>query len=245
MAKQKKRQAVRSFILVAALLLFPVVLNYLSPYVSLQGAMDGFITGSLLLFAVLFFTALFAGRVFCGWICPGAGLQEICFRINDKRTNNKKLDPIKYLIWAPWFCTILIFLVLNFSRLKFNPLYLTESGISVDAPGRYIIYYAVTGLIFIFSVLIGRRAMCHSICWMAPFMVIARDLRNLVKWPALLLKTDKARCIHCKKCTENCVMSLEVHEMVQTGKIESSGCILCGRCADVCPQNVIRYGFSR
>ena len=245
MAKQKKRQSLRKVLLFVFLLLFPVVLNFLSPYVSLQGAIDGFISGSLLFFGVLFFTALFAGRVFCGWVCPGGGLQEACFFINDRRTDNKKLDWIKYLIWVPWFGTIVVFLVLSFSRLQLNLLYLTENGISVDEPGKYIIYYFVTGLIFIFSVLIGRRAMCHSICWIAPFMVIARDIRNLVKWPSLILKADRSRCTDCQLCTKNCVMSLDVHKMVESGKIDSSGCILCGQCADSCPQQVIRYSFSR
>ena len=35
--------------------------------------------------------------------------------------------------------------------------------------------------------LAGRRAGCHTICWMAPFMIIGRKLRNLVAWPSLRL----------------------------------------------------------
>jgi len=92
---------------------------------------------------------------------------------------------------------------------------------------------------------LGRRTMCHSICWMAPFMIISRKLSNLVRWSALRLKTDTTECTSCGTCTRNCPMSLEVQEMVDRSYMESAECILCGQCVDNCPHGVIRYSFSK
>jgi hypothetical protein len=39
-----------------------------------------------------------------------------------------------------------------------NFFHLTDSGISVDAPERYIIYYIVVGIFLALSVFVGRRA---------------------------------------------------------------------------------------
>ncbi len=80
---------------------------------------------------------------------------------------------------------------------------------------------------------------------MAPFMILGRKLRNLVRWPALRLKANTEQCVSCSTCTKNCPMSLEVQSMVEKSKMESAECILCGRCVDNCPNSVIRYSFSK
>ncbi len=110
---------------------------------------------------------------------------------------------------------------------------------------KYIIYYIVVGTFLALSVFVGRRAGCHTICWMAPFMILGRKLRNLGNWPALRLKAETAKCINCKKCTQNCPMSLDVNGLVQKNVMEHSECVLCGTCVDVCPKDVIHYSFSR
>ena len=88
---------------------------------------------------------------------------------------------------------------------------LTESGISVDAPEKYVIYLIVLLTFFLLSVLAGRRAGCHANCWMAHFMIIGRKLRNLGKRAAFSLVSDAEKCIDCKKCTQICPMSLDMN----------------------------------
>jgi ferredoxin-type protein NapH len=230
--------------IIIALLLFPVVLNYLSPYIIIHGASEGIINGSLIVFAGMFISSLFVGRLWCGWLCPGAGLGEICFAVNSRPARGGRLDWIKWGIWIPWIGIIaaLAIAVGGYSRIDF--LHLTESGISVVEPMAYIIYYMVVGLIVILSLTLGRRAFCHYACWMAPFMIIGRKIRNLARWPSLRLRSDTARCISCGKCNTACPMSLDVQGMVTTGSMEHTECILCGNCVDICPKEVIAFTFS-
>jgi len=154
------------------------------------------------------------------------------------------LDVFKWAIWIVWLGMIAFFAISAGGYKSVNFFLMTESGISVDAPGRYIIYLMVVGIFMALSLTLGRRAGCHTICWMAPFMILGRKLRNLFAWPSFRLKAESDLCINCKKCTNNCPMSLDVNGMVNTGSMENSECILCAQCADGCPRDVIHLVFQ-
>ena len=75
MARQlPMRQRIRKALVIIAFLSFPVTMNFLSPYVIIDGAMNGVVNGSLIMFGLMFLSSLFFGRLWCGWICPGAGI---------------------------------------------------------------------------------------------------------------------------------------------------------------------------
>lgn len=237
------RQRIRKGLIILSLLFFPVTMNYFSPYVIIDGAAQGIINGSFIVFGLQFISALFLGRLWCGWACPAAGLGEVCFPINNKPVS-PKLNWIKWLIWVPWLSIVVMMVFRGGGYRQVDFFHLTESGISIDEPLKYIIYYIVVGLFLALAVIVGRRAGCHTICWMAPFMILGRKLGNLINLPVLRLKAEKSACINCKRCTRDCPMSLDVNAMVQAGKMENSECVLCGTCADVCPKDVIHYSFS-
>jgi len=239
-----KRQNIRKALIFILFLLFPVVMFYLSPMLIIEGASQGIITGSFIAFSLMFIFSLVLGRGFCGWVCPGAGLQEACFRINNKRAKGGKYNWIKYLIWIPWIGIIAFMAIKGGGFRTIDPFFQIESGISIAEPANYIVYYFIIGLITTLSLTVGRRAFCHYGCWMAPFMVIGTKIRHIFRWPGLQLKVNKDRCKNCKTCTKNCPMSLEVNYMVQKGSMRNSECILCGTCVDGCPEKVIKYAYQ-
>jgi ferredoxin-type protein NapH len=244
------RQRIRKGLVILSFLSFPITMNFLSPYVIIDGAMNSVINGSLVVFGLLFISSLFLGRAWCGWVCPGGGMQEIAEPVNNRLVNGKKIDWIKWLIWIPWISLIVFLAVQAGGYHSVNLLFHTQNGISVagsaDRPiiFAYLIYYIVIGLFVGLAVIVGRRAGCHTVCWMAPFMIAGRWIRNRLSWPSLRLVADASACKDCKLCSKNCPMSLDVNGMVQTEKMENSECILCGTCVDNCVQNVIRYSFS-
>jgi polyferredoxin len=171
-------------------------------------------------------------------------LGEVCLRANDRRVTSKWLDYLKWGIWSVWL-GLIAFLAISAGGYKTVDFFLlTESGISVDEPMKYIVYFIVVGVFLLLSLLVGRRAGCHSICWMAPFMILGRKLRNLFAWPVFRLKAEPENCINCKKCTYYCPMSLDVNAMVNRDEMENSECILCAQCADNCPESVIHFVFA-
>jgi len=244
------RQRVPKALVILTFLSFPITMNFLSPYVIIDGAANGILNGSLVMFGLMFVSSLFLGRAWCGWVCPGGGMQEIVEPINNRPVNGRKVDWIKWLIWIPWVTLIVLMAVRAGGYQKVDLLYHTQGGISVagadDRPIliAYVIYYSVIALFVGLAVFVGRRAGCHTICWMAPFMMIGRWIRNRFAWPSLRLEADPSICADCKKCTSNCPMSLDVNAMVQTDKMENPECILCGTCVDNCAKQAIRYSFS-
>lgn len=244
------RQRIRKALVILSFLSFPITMNYLSPYVIVDGAANGILNGSLVMFTSMFIASLFLGRAWCGWVCPGGGMQEMVEPVNNRRVAGKKIDWIKWLIWIPWISLIALLILRSGGYHTIDLLYHTQGGISVaGSPDRpiliaYVIYYFVIALFVGLAIFVGRRAGCHTICWMAPFMIIGRWLRNRLAWPSLRLKADPSLCADCKKCTGNCPMSLDVNAMVQAGKMENPECILCGTCVDNCTKKVIRYSFS-
>jgi ferredoxin-type protein NapH len=240
----KPRQKLRKGLIVTSFLLFPVTIFYFSPDLILEGAAQGLLAGSAVVFGLQFVSSLLAGRAFCAWACPVGGLQEIVSTVRERGVRRKRVRWIKYVVWVPWFA-FFVFLLLQAGGVRaVDVAWRTRGGISVADVHSLIIYLVVVGIFVVLSATVGRRAGCHTLCWMAPFMVIGRKVRNVFAWPALRLEAQKESCVQCGNCTRSCAMSIEVMELVQADRLETEDCILCGSCVDACPRGVIRYAFS-
>jgi ferredoxin-type protein NapH len=123
--------------------------------------------------------------------------------------------------------------------------YQTIFGFSISDVYSLFMYLIVVIVTIILSFAVGKRAMCHYVCWMSPFLIGGRKFRNLFKWPSLRLKAQQDKCIDCKTCNKKCPMSLDINGMVKSGMMENSECILCGTCVDNCNKGVIKYSFSK
>ncbi|OFW62714.1 MAG: 4Fe-4S ferredoxin [Actinobacteria bacterium RBG_19FT_COMBO_36_27] len=238
------RQRIRKGIILFTFLLLPAIFYYFSPYLIIMGASEGIISGSSIVFGVLFLSALFLGRGFCAWFCPLAGIQEASSLARDKNVSNR-YNWIRYIIWVPWIAIIIYMAITagGFKRVLFT--YQTTFGFSISDVYGLFIYLIVVITTIILSFAVGKRALCHYVCWISPFMIGGRKLRNLFKWPSLRLVVDKDKCVDCLTCTKNCPMSLDVNLMVKSSKMENSECILCGTCVDNCKKGVIKYSFSK
>lgn len=239
------RQRIRSLLIVVMFVLFPLIYYYFSPYLIIMGASEGVITGSVFVFTSLFVSSLFFGRVFCGWICPAGATQELCIKLKNKPFKNGKRNWIKYAIWAPWVTIIVLMFVQAGGILAIDPLYQTYYGISITGMESLILFIAIAGIIAAIALIAGKRASCHTICWMSPFMILGRTIRNSINLPSLQLISNTEKCINCKLCDKKCPMSLEVNKMVQDKNLENSECILCGSCVDNCPKGAINYSFGQ
>lgn len=237
----KSRQKLRQGIILSSFFLFPALFYYLSPVMIIQATQGGIINGSFILFLLMFLSALLLGRAYCGWVCPGAGCQEALFSAREKRV--LKGDSIKWLIWIPWVGTIVILAIIGGGYSQVDFFYQTHYGFSIGDLPALIAYLVVLLLIVLPSFIFGKRSFCHHLCWMAPFMIIGRKIRNLFHWASLRLQAEPEKCTHCHTCTENCPMSLPVETMVHHDRMENSECILCGTCIDGCPSDVIQYAF--
>ena len=241
--RMKKRQKIRTGILLGMFFIFPAIYYYFSPYLIIQSTTERIINGSFLVFLFFFIVSLILGRFYCGWICPAAGCQEVIIPVRNRRI--KRGNWVKWMFWIPWMSAIVLAAVKNGGYREIDFLYQTKWGISIQDIYSFITYLMVLLLIVLPAYLIGRRSFCHHICWMAPFMILGRKVRNVFQWPALRLRANPENCIQCHTCTEHCLMSLEVESMVAASRMENPECILCGSCVDGCNQNAIQYVFRK
>lgn len=241
MSKLQLRR-ITSFI---SLMIFPLTLNYFSPYLSATAAFDGIISGSVLLYITLLFTSIFFRRSWCSYICPVAAIADYSEKINNKNVNRRKLKIIRYSIFALWVSVLVLGFVLSTKGITINPLYFTENFISVDEPFKFITYYLVLFLLIILTLVIGKRGACHSICWMSPYLEFGSYIGDKFKLPQLKINSKPELCISCQKCNRVCPMSIDVMNELKEGYIQSYDCINCSECEKVCPKNVFRLGITK
>jgi len=240
-----KRQKIRKTIIIGMFFTFPITIAWMSPAMPIIYGFFGIVVGATIMFLIHFLFSLFLGRAFCGFVCPGGGLSECLMQIDNKRYKKSKLGAIKYVVWALMvIATIASFVWAGGIREVEFFGGLEDGWIFLLAPYRYVIYFGVLLGILALNLLLGKRASCHSVCWMAPFMIIGMKVSDSLGLPRLRLKGNRNSCNGCSQCSKKCPMSLDVKAMVETASMKNSECILCGECVDICPQKSISYAFS-
>jgi polyferredoxin len=146
-----RRQAQRWRILLAALILFPVVFNYLSPYLILDASSREIINGSLLVFGLLTLSSLVVGRAWCGWLCPAGALGEVWAGAKRRPARGGCWNATKWAIWVPWLGLIAFFAIAAGGYHAVDPLYNTEHGVSVSSLPSLVIFCGVLSCSSLFS----------------------------------------------------------------------------------------------
>lgn len=170
-------------------------------------------------------------------------MQECAFAINEKKLKQGWRNYIKFAIWGIWFIMVVLCYFHGGEIKAIDFFFETENGISVSSIQSYIIYYGIICLIFIPSILFGKRAFCHYLCWMAPFMILGIKLRRFLHLPGIHIRAGKGEgCVLCGKCDRVCPMGIDVMSEAKHGVISNQECIQCGTCIDNCPKNVLTLG---
>jgi ferredoxin-type protein NapH len=238
-----KRQHVRKSLLALMFVLFQYRLFHLffSPVLAVVAASQGIVNGSLLIYALLFLGALFFGRAWCGWLCPGAALNEACAIIVHKRCRGGRGDKVKYMILA------VLVGVVGYMAYRAGGFHAVNPFYGMDRRSHLQDIFLLFGAVVIIvplALLWGRRANCRYLCWEAPIMILGTRIKEMFGWPCLHLTANPAACKDCGSCDKHCPMSLPVAAMVKRGNLQNAECVLCGNCVYHCPTGAIRFAFG-
>jgi ferredoxin-type protein NapH len=237
------RQRIRKSLLALMFVLFQYRLFHLffSPVLAVVAASQGIVNGSLLIYALLFLGALFFGRAWCGWCCPGAALNEACSVVVRKRCRCGKGDKVKYMVLA------VLAGVIGFMAYRAGGFHAVDPFYGMDRRSHLqdiLLLVGAVAIIVPLALCFGRFANCHYLCWVAPLMIIGTKIKNTIGWPSLHLTANPVACKDCGNCDQHCPMRLPVAAMVKKGNLQNAECVLCGNCVDHCPTDAIRYVFG-
>jgi len=178
------------------------------------------------------------GRGFCGWACWTAAILE-WLPIKENQHIPIKYTRIRYLVFVVSLLIPVLFVLLGYDWVS-NHIYEDGKFIATGKPGALVwflvgnvIYYLVA--IFLAFKFKKKRAFCKIAC---PVSIVMKPQTTI----ALIRKSPSGKeCTTCKTCNVCCPMDVDVMSYISAGKkVNSSECILCGKCGNVCPQKAIR-----
>ena len=182
--------------------------------------------------------ALLASKAFCGWVCPLNIVTDCAAWLRRKlgiRQSAKLPRNLRYGILA----MILVGSAVSGTLLWewINP---------VAALGRVFVYGIGATLwlvlvVFLFDLLVVEHGWCGHLCPIgATYALIGA--KSVVR----LKVQDRQACDRCMDCYHVCpepqVLRLPLHGKDEDSQIVlSKDCISCGRCIDVCAENVFAF----
>ncbi len=238
-----KLEDIRQTIIHLMAFLMPFTLFYFLPVSLVAVAEEGIIGVTTVVYLIFFIISLFAGRIWCSYICPCGGLQEILGSTSPIKISGRYLGYIKYLVFVFLLGSVISSYYIAGGVKGIDLLYGTSDA--PFYPSMISVYFVLVVVMFILSFTLGKRSFCRFICPMCVVMIIGRKISNLIRLPALHLHAVPENCVSCGRCNEVCQMSLPVSDAVKTGDLENSNCILCGACAGACRKNAISLKFKR
>lgn len=203
----------------------------------------------LVVILVLPGVALFAGPLFCGWLCPAGGLTEYLSRIVPPRFQldlGGKVNPvpIRYGFTAGMMVASFIGGNVCCSFCNFTHTQNIISAVFGDFTGiAYWASFTIASFVLWFVVLglftKGGRGWCNFLC---PAGALQGLTHSLGRWLRLgrSVQIESSRCSACKECLSACP-TWAISAKEDTMAIDSHACNVCMDCTKVCNRNAIAY----
>lgn len=213
------------------------------PYLLLQVLLTGHapentaIIGAVI---VLLFYLLVGGRVYCSWVCPTNLITDFAAYIQYKlgiKPRAKFPRNSRY-----WILALTLVLAAASGMLMWelvNPVSLVFRGLVFGLGLGWVVILAI----FLFDLFVTHRGWCGRLCPIGAFYSLLGRF-SLLRVSA----ASREQCDDCMDCYDVCpepqVISPALKGMdKQIGPVIKDGaCTNCGRCIDVCAQNVFRFG---
>ncbi len=215
----------RRIILIASVAALGFYLGgFLCPLTAIQNLFIKWQTGYLLLFLTIFISALIAGRVFCGYICPFGALQEVLhlkgISLIIPSTWNRYLNKVKYVLLG--YLLVRIIVTGQVVLLDYTPFKVLFAWGGTPLSIGLSIALAILSLII-------YRPFCRYLCPLGAFLALISRL-------SLFKVRFNSNCVNCLLCQKVCNSGAIAGK---PPRIDSSECILCGECLEECPKKAI------
>lgn len=212
------------------------------PLITLESLATGYLPNWQTLLGavvVVLFYGVVASKAFCGWVCPLNMVTDLSAWLRRKlgiRASAKLPRHARYAVLAMILVGSVVSGTLIWEWL--NP---------VAALGRAFVFglgatFWLVLVVFLFDLLVVEHGWCGHLCPIgATYALIGA--KSVVRVKVL----DRQRCDRCMDCYHVCpepqVLRKPLHgDESDSPIILSKDCISCGRCVDVCAENVFAFG---
>ena len=220
-----RRFRLRRWLLIASVVVLGFTIGgMLCPISAVQNVILKASIGYLLLFLVPTVTAVLAGRLFCGYVCPFGALQEL---LHVKRLRRvlparwmRGLRFVPYAILAYLVVRVFVTGVLAWDGTTPFKAFFTFGGTALTL--------GISGFFALLSVFLFRP-FCRLFC-------------PLGAWLSLVSRVSPFRvrvgpnCVSCGTCDGACSACA-----MQGGSVRSADCLLCGECIAACPVDALSW----
>ncbi len=186
------------------------------------------------------FYALLGGRVYCAWVCPVNMVTDSSRALRRRlglRSNAKLKRETRYFMLAGVLVAALATSSLAYELI--NPVALMHRGILFGLGLGWLVLVGV----FAFDLLFAKDGWCGHLCPMGA-------LYGLIGSAGLVrVRADaRDRCDDCMECYEVCPEMHVIPPALKSARGEgpvilSGDCTSCGRCIDICDENVYHFGL--
>jgi len=186
---------------------------------------------------VLAFYLVVGGRVFCSWVCPLNVVTDAAAWLRRRaglRGGKAPAEQARY--WLLGFTLIAAFATGSLAWEWVNPVSMLQRGLIFG----FGLAWGIVGGIFLYDFLIAARGWCGHLCPMGAFY-------GLLGAGALVRVSAAGRraCNDCMDCFAVCPEPQVIRPALKgAGQshpvILDRDCTNCGRCIDVCSQDVFR-----
>jgi ferredoxin-type protein NapH len=224
----------------ASLVLDIVPLN--DPFVLLQSSVTGHVPEAMAIWGALIIVAFYVlvgGRAYCAWVCPVNIVTDTAYWLRKRlriRGSASLSTTARYWLLGITIIVSVITGVIAWELI--NPVSMTYRGLIFGMGAAWLVILAV----FLFDLLVSERGWCGRLCPVGAFYSILGKISV-----ARVSAEHRDRCNDCTDCLRVCpephVLKQPVYGANKGASpiILSPNCTNCGRCIDVCTENVFRF----
>ena len=219
------------------------VLPLTDPHVLLQAVMAGVVPHQDALIGVAIVVVIYmvlGGRVFCSWVCPVNLVTDLACctrRMLDIRSSTQISRNSRY-----WMLGVTLVLPLVTGSIVWelvNPVSMMFRGIVFGLGMAWLILVGI----FLFDIFVSKEGWCGRVCPVGAFYSLLGS-KSLVR----VVAEDRDKCDDCMDCFEVCPEEQVIRPALKGADkgigpvILSGNCTNCGRCIDVCAEDVFHFG---
>ena len=216
------------------------------PYVLLQSLLAGHLPEKKALLGVLLAVALYVlvgGRSFCAWVCPMNPVTDLAGWLRNRLGIRGGVHLARQTRF--WLLAVTLLLAATTGTVAWelvNPVSLFHRGLIFGIGFAWTVVLAV----FLLDLFVANRGWCGHLCPVGAFY-------SLIGRVSLLRVAARRRdaCDDCNDCFAVCpepqIIRQPLKDTTASPVVLSSQCTNCGRCIDVCSQEVFAFGsrFSK